>query len=91
MLEDTFNFQRGRCAICDKKLESKEKTRIEFNADHCHATGKLRGLLCKCCNTSLGKLGDNIEGLQKAMNYLESTPYSNLLASKSDTGDNVSP
>ena len=39
--------------------------------DHCHKTGRLRGVLCSPCNRSLGKLGDNVEGIQKALTYLE--------------------
>ena len=39
--------------------------------DHDHTTGKIRGVLCQTCNTGLGKLGDNIQGLLKALNYLE--------------------
>tara|TARA_R100000742_G_C4257386_1_gene75248 strand:+ start:391 stop:546 length:156 start_codon:yes stop_codon:yes gene_type:complete len=30
-----------------------------------------RGWLCSNCNTGIGKLGDNIEGVQKAVDYLE--------------------
>jgi hypothetical protein len=39
--------------------------------DHCHTTGKVRGVLCDDCNTSLGKMKDSKELLQKAINYLE--------------------
>jgi len=39
--------------------------------DHNHDTGKFRGWLCRNCNQGIGKLGDNIEGLQKAMTYLK--------------------
>ena len=38
--------------------------------DHCHETGIFRGWLCTSCNTSLGKLGDNIAGLERAIQYL---------------------
>lgn len=40
--------------------------------DHCHYTGAVRGLLCRQCNLGLGMLGDNLYGLQLAINYLES-------------------
>lgn len=58
-----FEAQGGRCAICgmEKKL----------HVDHCHETGKVRGLLCIGCNTSLGKLHNNPELLRKAARYLE--------------------
>jgi hypothetical protein len=39
--------------------------------DHCHVTGRFRGWLCRNCNTALGGLGDNREGLLRALAYLE--------------------
>jgi ribosomal protein L40E len=42
-----------------------------YHLDHCHTTGKFRGLLCSKCNNGLGMLGDNLEGLYKAIKYLE--------------------
>ena len=41
-----------------------------YHLDHDHTTGAFRGLLCSKCNNGLGMLGDNIEGLQIALNYL---------------------
>lgn len=38
--------------------------------DHDHVTGKFRGWICARCNVGLGLLGDNIEGLQAAIAYL---------------------
>jgi hypothetical protein len=54
------------CGICKKLPESKYDLRI----DHDHATGRVRGLLCNECNIGLGKLGDSIEGLRAALEYL---------------------
>jgi hypothetical protein len=46
--------QSNVCAICHKhetvKLHGKT---IDLCVDHCHTTGKIRGLLCKSCNTTL--------------------------------------
>ena len=42
----------------------------KFMVDHCHNTGKVRGLLCKGCNIALGEVGDNIGTLQKMIEYL---------------------
>lgn len=42
-----------------------------LNLDHCHTTNVFRGWLCWNCNTSIGKLGDTIAGLQQAINYLK--------------------
>lgn len=56
------------CEICGVSF-----TTAKLHVDHCHETGKFRGLLCSCCNTALGGLGDNIEGLMRAINYLRNT------------------
>lgn len=56
--------QESKCAICEKHVE-------KLHVDHCHDTGKVRGLLCTTCNHGLGKLGDNLDGLFKAVRYLE--------------------
>jgi hypothetical protein len=42
----------------------------KFMVDHSHITGKVRGLLCKRCNIALGEVGDNIQTLQKMIEYL---------------------
>lgn len=56
-------FIANGCAICG----SHDKPCV----DHNHLTGKIRGCLCMKCNTAIGKLGDSIEMLQKAIRYLE--------------------
>lgn len=56
--------QQYKCPICGDGL-------TKPYVDHCHTTGKVRGLLCVTCNTGLGKLGDSIEGIQKALQYLQ--------------------
>lgn len=38
--------------------------------DHDHSDDSFRGWACEACNTGIGKLGDNLEGLVKAVNYL---------------------
>lgn len=43
---------------------------IALHLDHCHETGKFRGWLCSECNLAIGKLGDNIGGLERALAYL---------------------
>ena len=64
--DELFACQGGKGAICGA-----QSPRKKLAVDHCHETGKVRGLLCGSCNTGLGKLGDNIEGLRKALQYLE--------------------
>jgi transposase len=39
--------------------------------DHCHETEEFRGWLCYQCNTAIGNLGDNLEGLMQAVRYLQ--------------------
>lgn len=39
--------------------------------DHCHDTNEFRGWLCGKCNTGIGQLGDNINGVRNALAYLE--------------------
>jgi len=67
--------QDGGCAICGTKIPSERKrkfTSIEmFFVDHCHATGKVRGLLCNRCNRGIGFFDDSINKLNSAINYLE--------------------
>ncbi len=52
-----------RCDRCHKK------TKLEV--DHIHGSTTFRGWLCKACNTGMGKLGDNLEGVLQAAIYLE--------------------
>lgn len=60
--------QDGKCAICGRD-DNPSKTR--FAIDHDHTTGKVRGLLCTCCNQAIGQLQDSPELLRKAAIYLE--------------------
>jgi hypothetical protein len=39
--------------------------------DHDHQTGRVRGRICHSCNLGLGMLGDSIEGIVRAFEYLE--------------------
>ncbi len=61
--------QNKKCAICDMTLNSNSKTK-HLCVDHDHKTGKVRGLLCGNCNRLLGNAKDNVEILQKAIEYL---------------------
>lgn len=55
--------QNGQCAICEDVSDN-------LFVDHCHTTGKVRGLLCHGCNTGIGLLKDSIYNLNKAIKYL---------------------
>jgi len=65
---ELFTKQNGCCAIC-KKHQTEFKKRLAV--DHCHKTGKIRGLLCATCNTALGQFKDLISNLKEAIIYLE--------------------
>lgn len=55
------------CECCG--IHQKDVVR-RFALDHCHETGKFRGWLCGRCNTGIGSLGDDLEGVMKAVRYL---------------------
>lgn len=62
--------QGGKCQICKEILPEITASEKIPAVDHCHKTGKIRGLLCHPCNAGLGHFKDSIELLQKAINYL---------------------
>ena len=70
MLKD----QGGVCAICQKMETAKDgrsgKTRA-LAVDHCHATGRVRGLLCCRCDHLVGCVGDTEESLARVLQYLQ--------------------
>ena len=65
-----LNAQDGKCAICSTERCSSGR---RLAVDHCHSTKKIRGLLCKKCNTALGLLQDNEELITKAAKYLRNS------------------
>lgn len=70
--------QEGRCAICrtdnpfgpGDQYMKKRKRRI-FSLDHCHSTGRVRGLLCSRCNLAIGMFGDDKSVLGAAIAYID--------------------
>lgn len=71
--DEMLKIQNSRCAICGKKESAVNygtKKVQKLAVDHCHATGKVRGLLCQDCNRGLGKFHDDLQRLQKAIDYL---------------------
>jgi hypothetical protein len=59
-----FEKQGRCCAIC-KTTEVGEKK--GWHTDHDHVTGKVRGILCPGCNTTIGRLGDTKEAAQERL------------------------
>lgn len=69
LIEDT-----PYCEICKIKLTNNSSSLSKstwFNVDHCHSTGKVRGILCSKCNIGLGMFKDNIASLETAIEYLK--------------------
>lgn len=58
----------GKCQCCGIE-EIKLNKRLAV--DHCHETGKIRGLLCSKCNTALGQLNDNLDTIASLYSYLK--------------------
>lgn len=68
--------QDGCCELCASPLEfgtfcKDGMQRTSAVVDHCHTTGKFRGILCSVCNVSLGKAGDDPALLRRMADYLE--------------------
>lgn len=57
--------QKGCCEICKNKVNM-----VSGHIDHNYKTGKVRGILCKKCNTAIGLFKDNLNNLKKAIEYL---------------------
>jgi hypothetical protein len=67
-----LTIQNNTCAICKiAETEIKHGRNTYFAVDHCHISGKVRGLLCYKCNSLLGFVNDKIETLKNAIKYLE--------------------
>jgi hypothetical protein len=60
--------QGGRCRLC--KTDN-SRDRRPWHIDHCHQTGRVRGILCAPCNKGLGMMGDDPAMLRRAAAYLE--------------------
>lgn len=52
----------NNCQICGN--------RSTLSLDHDHVNGKFRGWLCRSCNLGLGCLGDNLDAVERAIDYL---------------------
>ena len=66
-LTKDFVYSVKHCQICNSEFSNK----LKRNVDHCHTTGRIRGVLCRFCNVGLGKFYDSKTRLQKAIDYLK--------------------
>lgn len=62
--ESLRQAQRGLCAICLLPMKNP-------CVDHCHISGRVRGLLCMKCNSAIGLLDDNLDIVINAVRYLK--------------------
>lgn len=73
--ESMLKAQNGLCAICRKPEVTVDRRRPgevrKLAVDHCHTTGKIRGLLCAKCNAAIGHFKESIESIRSALAYLE--------------------
>lgn len=73
--EELFKKQDCKCGICgtEENYSGHTGPRKEwsFSVDHCHITGRIRGLLCNDCNRALGLFKDNPEILKQAISWLD--------------------
>jgi hypothetical protein len=84
--ETMLAAQGGHCALCDRTPADERFKHL--SVDHCHGTGHVRGLLCMSCNQAIGKLGDDENGLLRALNYLRGStndPYDGERAAQKRT------
>lgn len=64
-VEAMAEAQGGLCASCGERP-------VE-HVDHCHETGRVRGLLCRGCNQAAGMIGDSPERAERLAAYLRRT------------------
>lgn len=71
---DRMSEEQGHvCKVCGK-AETRTNS-VNLCVDHCHVTGKVRGLICHKCNTAMGCVSDSPELLAKLIDYLKESTY----------------
>ncbi|WP_331283873.1 endonuclease VII domain-containing protein [Streptomyces sp. H39-S7] len=72
--DELIASQAGMCPIC---LAASAE-----HVDHCHETGRVRGVLCFNCNSALGKLRDDPDAMRRALAYLEGNVWKPTLVAQ---------
>lgn len=62
--DSMLRAQGGVCAIC-------QESTTDYCIDHCHVTGRVRGILCRPCNVGIGQFRDDAKLLLDAADYVE--------------------
>lgn len=72
--ERMLRRQKGVCAACKQaEVGRNQFGKVRLAVDHCHDTGKIRGLLCMACNRAAGLLKHNPQRLRSLAKFLEQT------------------
>jgi hypothetical protein len=64
--KDLCLSQNNKCKICGVNPGNSKK----LSVDHCHSTGKIRGLLCQSCNLAIGLMKDDVGRMEAAIRYI---------------------
>ncbi len=67
----TMRDRSNGCHICGVAFDPNGGRLHGEHIDHCHRTGKVRGLLCFRCNTAIGSFNDDPEIMKRAIAYVE--------------------
>ncbi|MBJ6638004.1 endonuclease VII domain-containing protein [Streptomyces sp. DHE7-1] len=65
--DELIASQGGVCCIC--------LAAVPAHVDHCHETGRVRGVLCFSCNAALGQFKDQPEAIRRAAAYVEGNAW----------------
>lgn len=68
--DEAIEMRKGGCAICGRMSQEGRWDNGNLMIDHCHKTGKVRGVLCHSCNVLIGHAGDDPARLEAAATYL---------------------
>lgn len=70
--ESILEAQNHKCKICNIDICRNAKIRNQKTCiDHCHTSGKVRGVLCHKCNICLGLMDDDPARVETMLNYLK--------------------
>ena len=83
--ESKILCETKHCQICGVKF-TKNKSGVRSATgqaiDHCHDTGKVRGVICSGCNLALGHARDNVEILKSMITYLQKSQQDAITKTK---------